>query len=260
MAYSVWGHGTKHLLCFHGYGLNRDFYLPLVSHLPSYTIYSFDLFFHGDSQWMSSKNYVGKYDLNECIRLFLEKHQISEFQILGYSMGARFALSVFESFAEHTQKVILMAPDGISFNFWFAFATYNGISNALFKWVVMSPPLLYILRNTLKSMGWIDKSVSKFVMQELDTPTKRLRVYHSWTYFCKLQLGKELDEKKLQQYSYKMILVLGTLDKIITTMEIIKRIKHWDVTMHKVQSGHTMLLKNLIDNPKTFREIFENPN
>src|SRR5258708_7224352 len=131
--YYKYGVGQKAILLFHGFGQDHTAFNSWIEVLKGdYMVYSFDLFFHGDSVWTSSDP-VEKADWKEIIELFLRKEKIVEFELSDCSMGGKFVLSPLESFPDRIKKIALIAPDGIKVNFWYRLATYPFLMRALFE-------------------------------------------------------------------------------------------------------------------------------
>src|SRR5688572_20735740 len=99
--YQKLGHGTKVLLAFHGFGQNSDYFLPVAEALgEQFTIYAFDLFFHGNS-WLEKEHApLTKEFFTSLLQRFLAKEKVEKFSVTGFSMGGKFALAVLESFPE----------------------------------------------------------------------------------------------------------------------------------------------------------------
>src|SRR6185437_13009699 len=96
--YRQYGKGSSALLCFHGYGQDHDVYRELEAlYGNKYTIYSFYLFYHGQSFWHNKKQPIEKEDWSAIIHQFLALEHIDHFSLVGYSMGSRFALATFDA-------------------------------------------------------------------------------------------------------------------------------------------------------------------
>ncbi|MBP6722176.1 MAG: alpha/beta hydrolase, partial [Bacteroidia bacterium] len=67
------GHGTRLLLCFHGYGQSRKLFLPLLQTVPEgWRVVTIDLIFFGDSEWNNEREPVLPSDWDEFLRQLLE--------------------------------------------------------------------------------------------------------------------------------------------------------------------------------------------
>lgn len=211
-----------------------------------YTLYSFDLFAHGQSVWGHGDSALSPKVWSEMIEEFLEQEQINEFSIMAYSMGGKMALTAYEYFSKRVKKLILIAPDGIKTSFWYSAATYPGILSKFFKFTVYNPSYYFKILKVFKFFKLIDQGILKFADNEMNSPSKRERVYFSWMIHRNIIPSKEIIVEKLNASSTEIIFVTGRYDKIMQSKDIatfadkIKNAKHY-----VLDSGHTSLLKNL---------------
>ncbi|NJN41120.1 MAG: alpha/beta hydrolase [Flammeovirgaceae bacterium] len=90
------GHGPKTILVFHGFGQNHQTFEKLVGFVPAdYTIYSFDIFFHGESKWNKGEQLLKKEFWNNLWVEFLAQTQIEKYSLIGFSMGGKFVLASY---------------------------------------------------------------------------------------------------------------------------------------------------------------------
>jgi pimeloyl-ACP methyl ester carboxylesterase len=234
--YSTSGTGKKVLLLFHGFGQDHHAFDSWKDVLKDeYTLYSFDLFFHGQSSWANG-NPLEKKDWKEIIDLFLQQEKITEFEIAGFSMGGKFALATLEAFPEKVKKIILLAPDGIKTSFWYSLATYPIAMRALFKSMILHPNRLYRLIKMLRSFGLVDKGLLRFVESQMDSEEKRRRVYFSWVYFRKLKFNLSKIASLLNEQRIPLTLIVGKHDKVIQA-------KNMEAFLEKVNSKQFEVLE-----------------
>ena len=125
LSYRKSGHGNKALLLFHGFGQHHQAFAALSDKLaPYFTLYAFDLFFHGNSQWNEGEQPLEKVMWKDILTKFLDEHNIGKFSVLGFSLGGKFALVSLELFPAQVEQIILLAPDGVKTSFWYSLATY----------------------------------------------------------------------------------------------------------------------------------------
>jgi pimeloyl-ACP methyl ester carboxylesterase len=142
--------GEKIMLAFHGYGQDAQVFHEISTYLTNgYTVYSFDLFFHGRSTWNKTKGEFSKNELETIFNMFLGKENISEFSVMAFSLGGKTALCLAELYPEKIEKLILIAPDGIKTSFWYNLATYPGPIRSLFRYIIFSPKLFFQLASLL---------------------------------------------------------------------------------------------------------------
>ncbi|MEQ1588528.1 MAG: alpha/beta hydrolase, partial [Cyclobacteriaceae bacterium] len=103
LAYQKSGHGEKSLLLFHGFGQHHKIFETLTEALsPHYTLYAFDLFFHGQSKW-EDETPLEKKMWREIMLQFLTENKIERFSVLGFSLGGKFTLATLELFPDRIE-------------------------------------------------------------------------------------------------------------------------------------------------------------
>ncbi len=217
LTYEQHGDGEEIHLLFHGFGQNRKAYKDfLKTRRPKERYYLFDVFYHGESSWESSREPLTKIKWSEIIKQFLEEEQIENFHLVGYSMGGKFSLVTFELFPERVLSLLLMAPDGIKTGFWYNMATFPGVLNKIFKHVIFHPERFFKTMEFLNRLGLLEKSIMKFVQSQMRTRTMRAQVYFTWIVFKPLQpnLGKIINS--LREKQTPITLVTGIYDMMVT--------------------------------------------
>lgn len=247
--YRIIGSGSKVMLAFHGYGQSSSYYLPMERALgKDYTIYSFDLFFHGGSTLHRDHTPLTKEFLQEMITQFLPRYGIERFSVMGFSMGGKFALTLVERFASHLDELYLVAPDGIRTSFWYNIATYPGWLQQLFKRTVLKPAAFFGLLNVLNRYNLIHKSLIRFARYQMDSTEKRLRVYRSWIGLRELSFDIRHIVKLLNQHQVQVTMFLGEYDEVISPKRVgvfVKALDKGEVVILK--TGHSHLLYNLAE-------------
>ncbi len=230
-------------MLFHGFGQDNNAFQSWAEILKDkYTLYSFDLFFHGQSTW-ASREAVEKNDWKEIIDQFLQKENIAEFEVVGFSMGGKFAIATLEAFPDQIKKMTLLAPDGIKTSFWYSLATYPIAIRALFKSMILHPNRLYRITKALRSLGLVDKGLLRFAESQMDTEEKRRRVYFSWVYFRHLKSDLDLIASLLNDKQIPFTLIVGQHDKVIQAKNMegfVQKIK--SKRFEVIEAGHNDLI------------------
>ncbi|MCC9136725.1 alpha/beta fold hydrolase [Pontibacter silvestris] len=247
--YRVIGNGSRVMLAFHGYGQSSAYYQSMVKALGSdYTMYAFDLFFHGGSQLHKNQSPLSKKHLAEIVAHFLEEHKVKRFSLMGFSMGGKFALTLVEKVPDRIEELFLIAPDGISTSFWYNIATYPGWLQQLFKRTVLKPAPLFKLLNTLNKYKMVHKSLFRFVHNQMDSTSKRLRVYRSWIGFRELSFDIRYIVQLLNKHQVPVTMFLGEFDRVISPKQVSAFVKSLDKgELIMLKTGHTHLLQRVAD-------------
>ncbi|MEJ8756298.1 alpha/beta hydrolase [Pontibacter sp. H259] len=231
------GSGSKVMLAFHGYGQSSLYYHPMEQALgEAYTIYAFDLFFHGGSRLHKDDMPLTKGFLQDMIGKLLVKYNIARFSVMGFSMGGKFALALIEQMPDRIEELYLIAPDGIKTNFWYNIATYPGWMQQLFKRTVIKPGLFFKFLQVLNKYNLAHKSLIRFAHYQMDSTAKRLRVYRSWIGFRELNFDIRQIVRLLNKYKIPVTMFLGEYDEIISQRRV-------SVFMDALDKGELVVLK-----------------
>ncbi len=152
--YEKSGTGSQVLLAFHGFGQDKSYFDELIKiWSDTYTIYTFDIYFHGESFWPNGKERpLTKADWQAIIKAFVIQEDITRFSLVGFSMGGKFVLATLENFADHVNEVTLIAPDGIKTSFWYSLATYPLFFRKIFENIIHQPKPYYCSTKDLKKL------------------------------------------------------------------------------------------------------------
>lgn len=227
--YAKAGNGDKVLLVFHGYGQNHQAFKKLAEAMPeTYTCYLFDLYFHGQSRWVNNDEPLKKIEWSKTLQTFLHENRIDNFSLLGFSIGARFALATLEAFPEKTRKIFLLAPDGLKTNFWYAIATSTPLMRRLFKRLIPHPGLFFAITRMAIKLRLADRGLIRFATFHMNTEEKRRRVYYSWVVFRLLRFDPDHLARLVRTHSIPFIVIVGNRDKVILPKTISRFLKRLD--------------------------------
>lgn len=242
------------LLLFHGFGQDHSAFQSLVATVSDrYTCYSFDLFFHGNSTWKNEGEVLDLESWRQIISRFIDNENISHFSVLGFSIGARFALATFQSFPAMTRKLILVAPDGIRNHPLFTIATAFPPNRLVFKWVAHSPSAFSTLASLAKRTGLVPRSLVRFAESQMRTESDRLKVYHAWVTFRKLRFAEAKIAALLKEYHVKTFIFLAGNDRVIAEKRLQKFISMLDqLTIQTLEARHSHILFALA---RVFRSV-----
>ncbi len=242
--FSKSGNGGKILLAFHGFGQDHQAFAGLSAKLAEhYTVFAFDMFFHGKSDWNKGEEPLEKSFWKGLLLEFLEQHQIDRFSLLGFSMGGKFVLASLEAFPEKIDRIFLLAPDGIKTNAWYSLATYPIVLRRVSKNMISNPGWFQSIANIALKMGIIDKGVLRFAESQMVTEAKRQQVYLSWIVFRHLKFRMTKVADLINANNVNLTVIIGKHDKIITEMNmshLLKKIPNH--TLEILDTGHNGLI------------------
>lgn len=248
--YTKRGSGPKALLLFHGYGQDQGVFEKYL--IEGYTFYSVDLFFHGKSIWDKGAQPLEKGQWKELISKVLIENNITNFSVLGFSMGGKFAIATLEVFPDLVDEIILLAPDGIKTSYWYSLATYPVALRNVFRSMVGNHKRFLRIASVSKRLGLIDKGVLRFVETQMDSEEKRKRVYYSWVVFRHLKFDIGKIARLINERKIRVQLFVGRHDKIITAKNMANftsRIQHSHFEI--LEAGHNNLIQAYFQRPKS---------
>ena len=253
LVFQTYGSGPEVLLAFHGYGQDHSVYEGLSAALNNrYSVYSFDLYLHGEHYRESSSRLsddaLTVEHWQRVITNFLELRGITEFSLVGYSLGARFALTLVESMAPRIKQVILIAPDGIKSSRWYQVASGTWLGNRLLRYTVVRPrPFFWVLRKAYQ-LKVVEKSVVKFVESHMNTRADRYWVYQRWVTFRRIQPSLRRVKRECNAHQVRVVIFLGKYDSVVKRKRISafhKSLKY--SRLHYLPSGHATLISKVAD-------------
>lgn len=239
--YRKTGTGKTAVLWFHGFGQSHvAFDKILEPDSQEFTHYTFDLFYHGRSVW-ASDTLIEKQNWIELIQRFLNDAGITRFNVVSFSIGCRFAVTLAEAFPKQVQNLIMLAPDGIQFRFWYWLVTYPYLSRKLFHRIVTKPAIWNRLLSLFEITRIIDRKLLRFAQRQMDSQQKRNQVYQSWVNFRHLKSNSR-GLIRLANHNIVVTLIAGTRDKIVPASLVQKLQRKPQLHYHSLNANHNELI------------------
>jgi pimeloyl-ACP methyl ester carboxylesterase len=247
--YYRFGVGPKMVICFHGYGEDAATFGFLEKFIGNqYSLISIDLPFHGKTEWNEGLNFSHK-DLAEIINKIPELKNLKpegrnpKFSLMGFSLGSRIALSLYQVMPEQVEKLILLAPDGLKVNFWYWLATQTWIGNKLFYFTMKHPGWFFSFLKILNKLGLVNTSIFKFVNFYIGDIEVRQLLYQRWIVLRKLKPDINRIKSFIHKNDTKVRLIYGIHDRIILPArgEKFKKGIEKQCSLTVIHSGHQVL-------------------
>ena len=241
------GWGNKVIMCFHGYGDSSRSFEFLSSHLPpeEFTIIAIDLPFHGDTEWKEDLNFSVT-DLKNILTGILEQRNIPTNQkiiLLGFSLGGRICMSLYQVMPEKIEKFVLLAPDGLKENFWYWLPTQTSLGNKFFAFTMKRPGWFFGFLKLLNKLKMVNASIFKFVHYYIADEQVRNDLYKRWTVLRKLKPDLVQIKMLIIKYHTQVRLIYGKHDRIILSVrgeKFRKGIENF-CSITVLNSGHQVL-------------------
>ncbi len=243
------GNGPLPVVAFHGYGESGEAYSLLMAQgFDQFTCYAVDLPHHGGSSWDDED--FGVNELLALVAAIRAQHASADrFTLVGFSLGARLALKVYEKLAPDIDRLILLAPDGMKVNFWYWLATQTMIGNRLFAFTMKEPGWFFTLLKGLHKIGAVNPSIFKFVHRAIDDPDARRLLYLRWTSFRQIKPSLSSIRKRIVAEQTPVRLVYGRHDRIILPARGRRFAKGMEKFVHveEIDAGHQVLHPRHVD-------------
>jgi pimeloyl-ACP methyl ester carboxylesterase len=249
IGYCIIGSGPNICLCFHGYGeeASRFAFLENLAGR-DYSFFALDLPFHGATIWAEGLNFTHT-DLQQIIHEILlengyrkpERNQM--ISIMGFSLGGRIALSIYQAWPDVIDKIVLLAPDGMKVNFWYRIATRTWIGKHLFGFTMKKPKWFFYLLKAFNRFDIVNASVFKFVNHYISDRHARLVLYQRWISLRRLKPNLKKIKSCIRQNKTPVRLLYGRHDRIILPTrgeKFITSIEEY-ATLRVIESGHQIL-------------------
>lgn len=240
------GHGKKSIALFHGFGQTHHVFSSWVTPLQDqFTLYIFDLPFHGEST--APNQLLKKETWKKLMQIFLEEEKIATFSIGGYSLGGRFVLATMFALPSKINQVILIAPDGIYTSFWYQFATHF-LTKGVFKYFMKHPDHFNRLLLFFEKWNLASATLIKFARKELAPKDSRIRVYQSWVYLKTLKYPNSEITRFINSEKIPIHLFLSKKDYIVPYGPIIETIQNSPSrNLHWLNGKHHQLIDEIIE-------------
>lgn len=211
------GSGRRALVCFHGYGESSRHFDFLEKRLKDHCIIAIDLPFHGQTEWR--EGFLQPTDLPDIVQGILKERGLTgvQLQLLGFSLGGRMALCVVQQMPMQVSGLVLLAPDGLTVNFWYWLSTQTWLGNKLFQLTMRKPGWFLGTLRASNRLRLINRSIFKFVEHYIHDDQVRKLLYERWTALSRCRPNLPLIRRTLLQHGIGVKLIYGKYDRIIGT-------------------------------------------
>ncbi|MEX1188630.1 MAG: alpha/beta hydrolase [Bacteroidia bacterium] len=241
---TTFGSGKKVLVAFHGYGQDSSWFKHHEEVLgESYTIYAIDLAYHGAQSNLPKGIEFDELYARRWLESILSKCGESQIGLLGYSIGARIAMTIASWMPEAISELWLIAPDGMPVSKTYRFLIGNFLGKAVFKSFISSPNFAFLLLSAGSRSGLLSKKVAAFYKNEIASISKRQKLYDTWmAYRTALPNYAEIHKQVVRKHLH-ITCILGKDDRVIP----LKRTRNFamkkigSVELIELELGHNLL-------------------
>ena len=221
ISYRLAGNGPRLAVCFHGYGENAGTFDFLASYAGNeYRFLAIDLPFHGQTDWQEGL-ILQPNELESILhgifdQLSFNRHTPDfRYTLVGYSLGGRISLALYQLRPATVDRIVLLAPDGLKVSFWYWLATQTSAGNRFFAFTMKKPQWFFGLVKLMYKAGLLNASIFKFVNYYIGDPTVRQQLFDRWTTLRKFKPSLPIIKSEIRQHNTKIRLIYGIHDRII---------------------------------------------
>jgi len=209
--YLTIGSGDIPVVCLHGYGESSQAFNFLEENKNQYQFIAIDLPYHGQTIWNEQEDFTPAH-LAAIIESIIKERS---FLVLGFSLGARMALHLYQYIAHKISKVILLAPDGLKLNFWYWLATQTAVGILLFRFTIQHIQWFLIFLKILNRFKLVNASIYKFTFHYIKDKKSRDLLYQRWIGLRKFRPNLKEIKKQIVLQKTIVHLLYGKHDRII---------------------------------------------
>lgn len=252
LAYTKYGTGHTAILGFHGFGHPKEDWNFISPYLDeTYCFIAIDVPGHGQSEVSGDRltnHPIQKKEWKALIELLLEKENIQEFHVMGYSLGGRIALVTAEVLTPRILSITLFSPDGLHKSLMFKFANEWSVGRKLFQFIIRKVQWCIPVVKLFQRLGFISQVKRKFVLYQLENEDRLTKVKIVWASLS--LLWPNFDALFLENhYSKNMLVIFGEKDPIILP-QYGKSLAPYSYPLLKIMNvpfGHRTSKKEVLD-------------
>ena len=175
-----------------------------------------DMPFHGKTSWQEGLEFSPQ-QLLEILAQIIGPAWDRPIRIclLGYSMGGRIGLALLPLMAARVERIILLAPDGLTLSPWYWLATQTRPGNLLFRYTMRHPAWFFRMLQIAHRMGLVNLSIQKFVNIYIGDKVLRENLYLRWTVMRHFRPDLRRIKSLIRQQHIRVKLLYGIYDRII---------------------------------------------
>jgi pimeloyl-ACP methyl ester carboxylesterase len=237
----LFGTGEHLLFAFHGYGDRARLFAPLESVLsPHFKVIAIDLPFHGQTLWQN--NTFNKADIMGILSMYMTEQQATRCSFLGYSFGARIVQAILPEVISFTDRLILLAPDGIA---------TKGLRAAIYTPMWVRKLSFYLIRNprwfltcmaALRKIGLLNPVIWLFMEKNLATPERYRRTFGMWFALDYFWLRRSEVNRLINTTGVRVDIFYGKKDTFVQHQKVKKRARALvNARLFLLNSGHRII-------------------
>ena len=214
ISYYRFGAGRRVVVAIHGYSNDAQLFGLLEEELKNnFTFISIDLPLHGATHW--DKELLTPKKFQTIIEQILCRENLPKtYWLLGFSLGGRIALSLYQYAPNNVKRLILLAPDGLYTSWWNKFWVQTYIGNRTIAYFLKRPRISAKLLDWFKRRRLINYKIYGFAQGLLNSKREGDLLHKRWKLMYKMQPHLNKICGNILYYQTPVSLVFGKADNI----------------------------------------------
>jgi pimeloyl-ACP methyl ester carboxylesterase len=158
-------------------------------------------------------------------------------------MGGRIALHLTQLMADKVERLVLLAPDGLGFNFWRWFGSDTWLGNKLLHYTVHHPN--WSLWTLKKAEEWkiVQKSMANYLRFYIQDEDYRYVLYHRYISMRKFKPALGKLKQFIRRHRIPVKMLFGSFDQVINYKggEKFKEGIEEFASVKVIEAGHNLL-------------------
>lgn len=214
ICYNIYGSGNQVAFCFHGYSNNASLFEILAAPLGAeFKLIAMDLPFHGDTSWPRKR--LTEEVLTEIMQAIIQAERLADsYWLVGFSLGARVCMRLFQFRPGPVQKMILLSPDGLYTSIWYRFLVRTALGHQLMAFLLKNPKKAISVLRWCKKAKIINESVYGFACGFVNSKRESTLLYARWVSMSNLHPKMQKFNKIMLQRKAPVYIIFGKRDQI----------------------------------------------
>lgn len=243
---------VRPVFAFHGFARPLEDFIPILQLWPEDCAFiSVHLPHHGKSgPDTNSKKLDDPIEPKDLLALLTEVAKseglrINDFDLLGYSIGGRIALSLIALEPKKWKRIVLLAPDGLKKSPFYGLTVHTLLGKAIWFAIDRNSPLVLRWANQLNRRKLISSHMHAFIAFHLSSHAMRMMVWNGWRTHRKCWPSHRKMLGAFESIEGTVDIFFGDHDRIIPVKnshrlrKITQHLPH--VRFHSIPTGHGML-------------------
>jgi pimeloyl-ACP methyl ester carboxylesterase len=158
-------------------------------------------------------------------------------------MGGRITLYLTQLMADKVEKLVLLAPDGLAFNFWRWLGTHTRAGSKFISYTIKKPGWAIWTLDRVEQLKMIPGSAANFVRYYMEDDDHRQMLYRRYYSTRMFDPSLPVLKKLIKKHGILVRMLFGKFDRIIPAKggELFRKGMEELATVEVVDAGHNLL-------------------